>query len=117
MGNLVINYKSYKDVTKTLATDLDILNTVIDSYITSMVQVNYHGFISGKIAEAWVDLTSYISYVRDYPKEVKNKLPKLNNLYLSYLVYGQKYKWYIILYVYSYKNAIDYNMNHFKVLK
>lgn len=117
MGNLVINYKSYKDVTKTLATDLDILNTVIDSYITSMVQVNYHGFISGKIAEAWVDLTSYISYVRDYPKEVKNKLSKSINSYLDDLDNAQKYKGDSILYDYSYKKDRDYTSKHFNDLK
>ena len=108
MGNLIINYKSYKNVTKILETDLDILNNVIDSYITSMVQVNYHGFISGEIAEAWVDLTSYVSYVRDYPKEVKTQLSKAINSYLDDLDNAQKYKGNSILYDYSYKKNKNY---------
>lgn len=117
MGNLIINYKSYKNVTKILETDLDILNNVIDSYITSMVQVNYHGFISGEIAEAWVDLTSYVSYVRDYPKEVKTQLSKAINSYLDDLDNAQKYKGNSILYDYSYKKNKNYTSEHFRDLK
>lgn len=112
-----IKYSNYEKAKKEYKNVFKELSNAFEAYLSAMLIVNNNGFISGDIAQGWVDFISYVAKPREQIAEFSKSVNKCVDSFLLAFDKDQKYKGESILYDYSYPGLRDYSDKRFRELK